>query len=173
MFERIEAKDFDEVYAIMEQSFPTDERRPYEEQRQLLCREEYRILVSRDGGGKISSFIAAWELDGLLFIEHFATAPEYRGQGVGGRLLDEVVSHSSNPVCLEVEPPLEEIQSRRVEFYRRHGFFLNEYPYIQPPISRGRVPVPLMIMTTDGEIPADEFESVRSQLYRKVYNVID
>lgn len=173
MLERISFENFDRVYEIMEQSFPPDERRPYEEQRQLLCREEYEIFVSRDGGGEISSFIAAWGLDGMLFIEHFATSPASRGEGVGGRLLDEVISHSSNPVCLEVEPPLEKIQSRRVEFYRRHGFSLNDYPYIQPPISKGKKSVPLMIMTTGGELSPDEFESVRTQLYRKVYNVFD
>jgi ribosomal protein S18 acetylase RimI-like enzyme len=170
MIERIDVKEFDRIYEIMEKSFPADERRPYSEQKQLLSLAEYSIFVSRDAlSGEISSFIAAWRLDGLLFIEHFATAPEYRGQGVGGRLLDEVITGTDGDVCLEVEPPDSDICRRRIGFYERHGFFLNDYPYVQPPISSGRSSVVLMLMTARGKIVESRFAEIRDMLYRRVY----
>ncbi|MBO7288483.1 MAG: hypothetical protein J6V03_00640, partial [Clostridia bacterium] len=74
-------------------------------------------------------------------------------------------------ICLEVEPPQSEITKRRVGFYKRNGFYLNEYPYIQPPISNGKNPVPLMIMTSGHKVNRKEFNLIKEYIYRNVYNV--
>ena len=74
-------------------------------------------------------------------------------------------------ICLEVEFPDNEISRRRIGFYERNGFVLNNYPYIQPPISEGRNPVPLKIMTTDKGITEEQFNKIRALLYKYVYNV--
>ena len=172
MIRSLNYQEFDRIYDIMEESFPLDERREREEQRDLLLKKEYEIIVACEGDtDEIVSFIALWRLDNFTFIEHFATAEDHRGRGVGGALLDYVIERFGSTVCLEVEPPESEIQKRRIEMYGRHGFFLNEYPYIQPPISCGRTPVPLMIMTTGGKIDAGAFESIKERIYDKVYNV--
>ena len=75
------------------------------------------------------------------------------------------------PVCLEVELPESDITRRRIGFYRRNGFFLNDYPYIQPSLGVGRAPQPLRIMTRDGTITQTEFETMRDVIYREVYRV--
>lgn len=104
-----------------------------------------------------------------MFLEHLATDPDLRGQGIGAKLLAYLTSDESRTVCLEAEPPESEITRRRIAFYNRNGFYLNEHPYIQPPISKGRNPVPLMIMTHGRKIDKGEFVKVRNLLYREVY----
>ena len=44
----INIDEFDNVFAIMEQSFPDDERRNYTEQRALFDNPEYSIYVVDD-----------------------------------------------------------------------------------------------------------------------------
>ena len=45
--EKLDRSDFEEVYRIMEQSFPADERRKKEGQQKLLDEEKYELLGVR------------------------------------------------------------------------------------------------------------------------------
>lgn len=155
--------DFDAIYKIMEESFPEDERRPYDEQKALLLDSRYSI--SGENGG----FIATWEFDDFIFIEHFAVDKNMRNSGLGSRMLKEFLETSKKPVCLEVEPPDTEMAKRRIGFYERNGFFLNEYDYFQPPISKGKKIVPLMIMTSGEKVTKEAFERIRDTLYKEIY----
>lgn len=171
--ERLTTRDFDEFFAIMEASFPTDERRPYEEQKALFDNPKYEVYA-RKNEGKTIGFLAVWRFDSVLFIEHFAVNPTFRNGGVGAGMLREMVeSCESNklPICLEVELPENETACRRIKFYERNGFFYNDYPYVQPPISAGKNPVPLRVMTSGGHIAQDAFEEIRKTLYTEVYGV--
>ena len=171
MLEKMNPIDFDRVYQILEQSFPVDERRPYEAQRALLAEPRYSILVKREGEA-ILGFFATWELDGVLFLEHFAVDPAARNGGVGSQMLTELLAHATKPVCLEVEPPADELTRRRVAFYERHGMVLNSYPYTQPAMAEGQSPVPLLIMTSGEAVSKARFEELRLLLYRYVYHVL-
>ena len=166
MIEKMKREDFDGVYAIMEQSFPTDERRPYDEQKSLLDNMAYSIYIS----GEKNAFIAGWEFDDFIFIEHFAVDSACRNTGLGSRMLTEFLKNQQKTVCLEVELPDTEIAKRRIGFYERNGFFLNEYEYFQPPISKGKKIVPLMIMTSKEKVSQGTFENIRNILYKEVYN---
>ena len=48
--EKLDRSDFEEVYRIMEQSFPADERRKKEGQQKLLDEEKYELLGVRNSG---------------------------------------------------------------------------------------------------------------------------
>ena len=90
MLEKLNIKDFDKVYEIMEQSFPKDEYRPYEGQKALLEEEPYQIYVFRDGADEdIKGFITVWEYEELVFVEHLAVSPRYRNGGLGSVILKE------------------------------------------------------------------------------------
>lgn len=171
MLKILDNKDFDKVFNIMEKSFPDDEFRPYDEQKALLEIDEYKIYTwSIDDN--ICGFIALWEFHNILYIEHFAVDPEFRGCGIGSKILSEISALTKKQICLEVEPPNDEITTRRVEFYKRNGFFLNEYPYIQPAISKGKRPVPLMIMTYGKKITKMKFNDIKFVLYTNVYKIL-
>lgn len=49
--EKLDRSDFEEVYRIMEQSFPADERRKKEGQQKLLDEEKYELLGVRNEEG--------------------------------------------------------------------------------------------------------------------------
>jgi len=155
--------DIDTVYKIMIESFPTDERRPYDEQKSLLSDSRYAIY------GEDYGFIATWEFDDFIFIEHFAIEKSQRNSGLGSRILKEFLETSKKPVCLEVEPPDTEMAKRRIGFYERNGFFLNEFDYFQPPISKGKNIVPLMIMTSGEKVSKKAFKKIRDTLYKEIY----
>lgn len=165
MIDKLKTEDFDGVYEIMEQSFPGDEIRPYYEQKELLDNPVYSIYAT----DKHKGFIAAWEFNDFVFIEHFAVGEEYRNTGLGSKMLGEFLENQRKTVCLEVELPDTELAKRRIGFYERNGFYLNEYAYFQPPISKGKNIVPLMIMTSRSKISEDMFEKIRDTLYKEVY----
>ena len=163
MLQRINETDFPEIYRIMQASFPDDEYRPYEEQIALFQEPEYRIYYMPAG------FLAVWEFESFIYIEHFAVDPALRNSGTGSAMLQELVKQYQKPICLEVELPEDELTRRRIGFYERNGFVFNEYPYIQAPISKGKSPVPLRIMTYGSAITREKFEEMKEVLYRRVY----
>ena len=171
MLHKMRKDEFEKVYDILRRSFPIDERRTIDEERQLLSNPIFDILVWKSGGNdEVKGFISIYRINGYCYVEHFAISEEYRGEGIGKSVLDELIK-SEEKICLEVEPPNTEIAKRRIEFYRRNGFYLNEYPYIQPPNSKGTKAIPLLIMTTGGAIDEKEFLHIRKELYSKVYHI--
>ncbi len=167
MIERLDPKEFDAVFDLMERSFPKEEYRPYAGQEALLSDPAYAIYTAKEGGS-ILGFAVVWELEDILFLEHLAVAPEHRNSGIGSQLL-EYIRGSAKRVCLEVEPPETELTRRRVGFYERNGFFFNDYPYEQPFLGQGTGPIPLRIMTTGGTITPATFARIRELLYSRVY----
>ena len=163
MLQRINETNFPEIYRIMQASFSDDEYRPYDEQLALFEEPEYRIYYMPAG------FLAVWEFESFIYIEHFAVDPALRNSGTGSAMLQELVKQYQKPICLEVELPEDELTRRRIGFYERNGFVFNEYPYIQPPISKGKSPVPLRIMTYGSAITQDTFEDMKRVLYQRVY----
>ena len=170
--ETLQVKDFDKVYSIMEESFPIDERRTYEEQKELLDNELYNIYVLYDSkNDDIKAFIAIWQFDDFAFVEHFAVSSLYRNCGIGAFILQEVKKLLSSMICLEVELPEEEMAKRRIGFYERNGFYYNDYEYMQPAISKDRNEIPLKIMTSGGKVTEDRFNEMKDILYQYVYGV--
>lgn len=171
MLYKMRESEFEKVYEIIREAFPVDEMRTYDEEKCLLDNPAFEILVWKDGeNGAVKGFISVYRIEGFCFVEHFAVNAIYRNEGIGKTVLQELLKKESK-VCLEVEPPETEQARRRIEFYRRNGFYLNDYPYIQPPISKGTKPVSLMIMTTGGAIDKAEFYRIKKALYKNVYRV--
>lgn len=172
LIEVLRKTDFDIVYNIMEKSFPEDERRTYDEQKELLSNSAYKIYVLRESiTNQIQAFAAIYEFDKIVFIEHLAVNPDCRNGGIGSKFLKTLLSMTNKMICLEVELPLNEIAARRIGFYERNNFFLNEFRYIQPSLSKGRKEVPLYIMTSGRRVTKEEFESIKNDLYEKVYMI--
>lgn len=169
MLRKMRKEEFDSIYEIMLEAFPIDERRSFDEEKQLLSNPAFEISVWHDDD-KIKGFISVYHIDDFCFVEHFAVSPKYRNEGIGKSVLQQLLGIEKK-VCLEVEPPVTENAKRRIDFYRRNGFYLNEYPYIQPPISKGTEPIPLLIMTTGGMVDEEEFSRIKQSLYVNVYGI--
>ena len=170
LLQKSSLSDFDAIFSLLEESFPLDEYRPYDAQKALLDNPQYSVYVLPDEvSHKIKALVTVWQLKTFAFIEHLAVAPGYRNQGLGAKILHEIGDLLACRLVLEVELPETEMAKRRIGFYRRNGFVLNEYPYMQPAYGKGREAVPLLLMTTEGSIDQAEFESIKQQLYQTVY----
>ncbi len=172
MLRQLQAEEFDNAYEIMRDSFPPNEIRSREHQRALLLKSGYKIYVLKDESAQtIKAFLATYDFDEFLFVEHFAVSKEYRNQGIGSTMLTELQKTTDKPICLEVEEPNTELSVRRIEFYKRNGFFLNEHTYIQPAIEEGKEPIPLKIMSTNKLLDVKQFTKIKKTLYKEVYGV--
>ena len=156
--EKLDRSDFEEVYRIMEQSFPADERRKKEGQQKLLEEEKYELLGVRNGG-RLLAFLAVWEFAEFVFIEHFAVSETARNSGIGGKMLEELARQKAGKVVLEVELPEDSLKKRRIGFY-------------EPPMGEDRHEIPLRIMSAPEPLSEDEFQSVRTELYKSVYHYV-
>ena len=169
---QIHPEEFEQFFSLMETSFPADERRTYTEQKDVLNNPRYHIFVLPDtADNQIKGFITAWEFEGITYLEHFAVSPAYRNHGLGASIIQEILRMYSCRICLEVEFPETEFAKRRIGFYKRNGFYLNEYPYEQPAYSKEKNPVPLLIMTSGGEISEKEFEKIKKEIYKEVFSI--
>lgn len=171
MLTRLYEQDFDALYRIMQQSFPADEMRPYNAQKALFKKDEFFAYGVKETDGTLAAFITFWKMDGFTFGENFAVDKSRRGSGLGSDIIRETVEMSGERFILEVEPPETEIARRRIAFYERAGFTLNDYDYMQPALAKGQNSIKLMIMSTGGRLTQQNFTDVKTQLYKKVYGV--
>ncbi len=172
MLKKLSREEFDDFYELLCVSFPNNERRNRSGQLALFDDEKYSVYA-RSEGAEPDGILAVWEFDDFLYIEHFAVNPKKRNGGVGSGMLSELSQLAGKRMCLEVELPEGEMPKRRIAFYERNGFTLNGYDYIQPSMGEGKEPLPLLIMTTGGELDRDGFENIKNTLYKYVYKVLN
>ncbi|MEG1849453.1 MAG: GNAT family N-acetyltransferase [Oscillospiraceae bacterium] len=161
---------FDEMYAIMTEAFPPIELRLEEEQRALLEHPCYRICTEIQEDALVG-FLAYWELESCRYIEHLATRSALRGAGLGAALVRRILEDAPAHLVLEIDPPDDGIAGRRANFYRRLGFYLNDYEYFQPPLQKGMPLQRLYMMSYGAPLSPAEFEAIKTELYREVYRV--
>ena len=102
---KFQHSDFDSFFKLMSESFPSVERRSYEDQKKLLSEDLYNIIVDKDENENITAFIANWEFNDFNFIEHFAVDSKMRGNGIGTSMLKTYLNKCNKPIFLEVELP--------------------------------------------------------------------
>ena len=60
---------------------------------------------------------------------------------------------------------------RRIGFYKRSGICFCEKEYVQPSYRKGGETLPMFLMYAGTETIDKEFESIRNEIYRRVYGV--
>ncbi|MGG1553858.1 GNAT family N-acetyltransferase [Paenibacillus ferrarius] len=160
---------FDEVFKLLEEAFPVTEIRTYEGQRTLLEHPNYRLHIERDAAGRAAGILASWDFGTFRFVEHIAVGATIRGGGIGKRMLTDYMHSGASPIVLEVEPPDEAMAERRIHFYERCGFHLNDFPYKQPPLRAGQPEIALNIMSYPHPLTEAEFLPYKRILYAEVY----
>lgn len=162
------ADDLLEIAEVYIESFPEAERRPMRVMRQAIAREEalfWRICKSEETLGLLTT----WELSQVVYGEHFAMRPRLRNMGVGAKALRTVMAVTHCPILIEVEPPEEAIQQRRMDFYLREGFHVVDTNYVQPPYDPSLASVPLYLMCTDAGMVGARLEASVEELRRVVF----
>ncbi len=159
------------IWELMEEAFPPSELRVYEDQCRIMERPEIGARTLTEGGC-LTGFILWWDLPSCRFIEYLAVAEGLRGAGRGKRLLSLALEGAAGPVVLEIEPPEDSKQAlERLHFYRKNGFLINDFPYLQQPLKKGDEPIPLRIMSCRKGMTEQEFAPLKEEIYRAVYGV--
>lgn len=171
ILKNLDVKEFSMVYEIMNQAFPNTEIRTYEKAYALLHNPGYQISVIHDSENHIGGFIAAWNFDKFRFIEHFAVSERIRGAGIGSEMMKEYLNQSKKPVFIEVEEQQTKDAKRRVEFYRRLGFSLSKFGYMQPALQNTSQELYLEIMSYPSAIMENEFYDFKSVVFSEVYAI--
>lgn len=160
-------QEFDAVYAEMESNFIPEERRDKEAARAVMGEPLFHLYHAAAGDTHVG-FVSTWSFDDFLFVEHLVTYKAHRKLGYGRKTL-ELLQKMGLPIVLEVEPPTTEFARGRIEFYKKAGFHLNDYPYVQPPYRKGGNGVELILMSWPH--PLADPERIKKELYTTVYHV--
>lgn len=155
---------------LYEEAFPAKERREFSQLLTLLQQPDMYLFVMGTTD-KVDGLCIYWQLDGFYFLEHFAIAPELRGQGFGQYVMRWLVTRTDWKLVLEVERPVDETSRKRIHFYlKRLGFTLHDaYDYDQPPYQKGGQPVPLYLMTALPVADTADLEQLADQIKQQVY----
>lgn len=168
---KITINEFDKVYKLFEDSFIPSELRPYALMKDLFLKEEFIIYAYVINDNPISAMIV-WEFDEYIFVENFATLSSFRGQGIGTKMLDALKDmYNYHNIVLEVELPYLSIEKRRVDFYKRNGFYFNEFHYIQPVLRPNFPTVLLHMMSYPNMLNENQFNIIKETLFESVYKI--
>lgn len=175
MIQLTEIKTTHENYTFMENlletAFPLQERRNSDQQRKNTDENQlfHNTLITDDV--LPIGLLTYWDFDTFVYIEHFAIDNSLRDRGYGSQALERFRQKINRPIVLEAEEPTDEITSRRIQFYQRQGFILQDIPYLQPPYRSKDEWFPLKLMTY-GEINIKQnYILIRDTIYREVYEI--
>lgn len=163
-----DGKEYSFVEELLTASFPIDEYRPLDKQRQNVeytdCFHMNILRLNQEPVGLLSY----WQLESFAYVEHFAVHSTLRGKGYGGEAIKSLIEEKRN-IVLEVELPTDERTRRRVAFYSRYGLTLCAKEYVQPAYRAGGNEIPMKLMHCGVDMERD-FENIRDCIYRAVYN---
>lgn len=161
---------FDKVYEKMVSAFPYEERRDYMDQKKCFEKNKYFNFFEIYDGDTPVGFISPWEFKSFVYIEHLAVDEDKRSGGYGSKTIQLIKSTYKKPIILEAESPVTEQQIKRIRFYDRLGFKINDYDYCQPSYHGGEG-VPLKILSFPETLSQDEFDEFLSVTRKFVYNL--
>ncbi len=88
-----------------------------------------------------------WDFGSFRYLEHLAVFPEKRNREIGKQILGYTTQHLKGAFIFEVEPAVNEITTRRINYYRRNGYEILEKDYMQPSYGKNaEESIPLWIM---------------------------
>jgi len=164
---------FQQAWAIYEESFPIDARRPLSSHLQTQSDPRYTFTPLLGENRIVVGALGFWRFEEFTFIEHIAISSARRGCGIGTSTVKELQDAANLPLILETELPEMNIQApKRICWYESLGFYSNHQDYYQPAYAMHQNPVPSRIMSYPHRLSPSDFESVRELLYSQVYHYV-
>ncbi len=158
---------YDSFKALYSVSFPIFEQRTEAQQEYAFLSANYHLMAYEENTVFIG-FIAYWEFDAYVYIEHCAIDRGLRGQGYGRRLLSGFIEECPKRVLLEIDPVVDEVSRARLAFYKKCGFHENDHPHFHPPYRNEYKAHPLTILTTGRSISDEEYDTFSRDLNETV-----
>ena len=168
VMEKIQREKMDDVYHLFEDSFVPAELRPYQAFVDLFEQGAFD-LYGYEEENQLHGAMVVWEFETFAYIENFAVSKQLRGRGIGAKMLNDIENMMEKPLVLEVEVPYDDMSHRRIQFYQRNHFFLNDFGYIQPALRENMPDVQLRLMSYPQKSPTEELEKMKKQIFSEVY----
>ena len=156
-----------QVPELYEKSFPEVAR--IDSQRLLALIDEHPEMTFNviTVDGEFAGMAVLWDLGRYRYFEYFAMVPSYRNSGIGAQVLKTLHQESDLPIVGEAEPPVSEMQKRRIAFYLRNGFHVElENPAILNGYHSDNI---LYLLSTK---PIDDTDLCQQLILSKVYSVM-
>lgn len=139
---------FEAFFRIFEVSFPFEEQRERPAWSRALSEPACRARVYGNAENPCA-ILVFWHFGHCRYIEYFALDPEMRGGGRGSAILKNFIAEEPDvPVVLEIEPPEDELTTRRLRFYERLGFARCAEEHFHPPYHAGFPRQRLVVLNT-------------------------
>ncbi|HBG41230.1 MAG TPA: N-acetyltransferase [Porphyromonadaceae bacterium] len=146
---------WDQVWQLYEESFPLAERRKVDDHLRA-CNDPrfYPLSVWEDG--RLIGILFYWEWDSYRYLEYLAVSPDLKGQGYGSQIL-HYLRDSNHTIILEIDPLVNELSVRRLQFYEKSGFTLTPYRFMHLPYRKDSEPQELLILSYPKMITRKEY----------------
>lgn len=168
-FVRINSNDnnyFDDVMNIYKVSFPIFEQRIIKNQIDVLKDDKYNFMAVYENN-ELVGILLYWDLDNCKYIEHLAISPSLRGKSYGSRILKDFCENNGT-IILEIDPPVDDISIKRLNFYSNLGFKLQEFEHIHPPYRKEYKGHKLKIMSFNRNLSEDEYNEFNVFLKERI-----
>ena len=161
------------VETLMQTAFPIQERRNTDLQREYTDNKpHFHTLIIQDDNHPIG-LLTIWNLESFHYIEHFAIHEKFRNKGYGQKVIKLITNEIKEMIVLEAEEPSDDITYRRIKFYQRQGFTLQNVPYQQPPYRSEDRWFPMKLMSIHERDFLSQYETIKSKIYKEAYNLCD
>lgn len=168
-----ESKLWEQVWRLYTDSFPEWERRRISSHSRASEDDAFNTYIALDNGN-LMGLVFYWKSDGMIYIEHLAVNPIMRGKSIGSTIVKGLIDEYPDfTILLEIDPPVDEISKRRLAFYERLGFVMNDYEYVHPSYSKNGKPHPLKVLSLPAPISPDELENFKRYMAETVMKYID
>ena len=148
---------FHKAWELYEDAFPLEERRLLDAQSCVMKKPNYHFDITIDKK-QLIGFLLWWEFETYKYIDHFAIATQQRNKGFGKLILENFKDNKDKPILLEVELPNSTINQRRIKFYERIGFKLNQHYYEIPPLKESQSTLQLLLMSYPAKLSKNDVE---------------
>ncbi len=145
---------WDSIWNLYEESFPLAERRKKEDHLRAVADGRFVPLSAWDGE-ELVGIMFFWEWDSYRYLEYLAVNPRLRGQSFGSQMLRHL-RDSAHTIILEIDPLVNELSVRRLQFYERAGYTLTPYRFMHLPYRLEAEPQELLILSYPSMITKDE-----------------
>lgn len=146
---------WEKMMEIYKTSFPLFEQRTIEAQIDVLKDDKYNCVVICEEE-LIIGILFYWEFENYRYIEHLAISANLRGKNYGSKVLKKFCDYNGT-IILEIDPPVDDISVKRLNFYSNLGFTLQEFNHIHPPYRKEYEGHSLKIMSYNKNISEDEY----------------
>ncbi len=153
---------FYKAWELYETSFPKIERRNIDEQKQIQNDSRYKTYAYLDENDFVG-IVFYWDFDKFRFIEHFAVESGFRGKSYGSKILNSLLDRNKQ-VVLEIELIRDEISKKRLRFYEKFDFKVNDFKHYQVPFRKEQESLELLFLSHGRVLSKDEYEELYSQM---------